>query len=85
MARRCDAAGAALDLGMRLERGKALVEITPERLLLRELADSEFAPLPAALKLDQNIDAASPPASQGGSKPAANWLSPPLRRAAMRV
>jgi len=35
----------ALDLGMRLERGKALVEITPERLLLRELAfDSEFAP-----------------------------------------
>ena len=50
----------ALDLGMRLERGKALAEITPERLLLRELAfDSEFAPLPAALKRDQNIDAAS--------------------------
>ncbi len=50
----------ALDLGMRLERGKALVEITPDRLLLRELVfDSEFAPLPEVLKLDHSIDAAS--------------------------
>ena len=55
-----DLALRALDLGMRLERGKALVEITPERLLLRTLAfDSDFQPLPPALKLDPNINPAS--------------------------
>lgn len=48
-----------LDWGMRLERGQALVEITPERLILRRLSfESDFQPLPRALKLEQNIDAA---------------------------
>ena len=48
----------ALDQGMRLERGSALVEIKPERLLLRRLNfESDFQPLPSVLKLDPNIDA----------------------------
>ncbi|MFZ4535920.1 translocation/assembly module TamB domain-containing protein [Propionivibrio sp.] len=47
----------ALDLGMRLERGQALVEITPERLLLRRLSfESDFQTLPRVLALDENID-----------------------------
>jgi translocation and assembly module TamB len=47
-----------LDWGMRLERGQALVEITPERLILRRLSfESDFQPLPRELKLEQNIDA----------------------------
>lgn len=47
----------ALDQGMRLERGQALIEITPERLLLKRLSfESDFQPLPRALKLDENID-----------------------------
>ena len=48
----------ALDQGMRLERGSALVEIKPERLLLRRLNfESDFQPLPSVLKQDPNIDA----------------------------
>ena len=48
-----------LDWGMRLERGQARVEITPERLILRRLSfESDFQPLPRALKLEPNIDAA---------------------------
>lgn len=55
-----DLALRALDLGMRLERGQALVEITPGRLLLRTLSfDSDFQPLPSVLKTDQNINPAS--------------------------
>ncbi|MFT3849962.1 MAG: translocation/assembly module TamB domain-containing protein [Propionivibrio sp.] len=50
----------ALDLGMRLERGQALLEVTPERLLLRQLSfESDFQPLPPVLKLDRNVNAAS--------------------------
>jgi translocation and assembly module TamB len=49
----------ALDQGMRLERGLAIVEITPERLLLRRLAfESDFQPLPRELQLDGRINAA---------------------------
>jgi translocation and assembly module TamB len=49
----------ALDQGMRLERGNALIEITPERLLLRRLTfDSDFQPLPRVLRLDPEVDAA---------------------------
>ena len=52
-----DLALRALDYGMRLEHGQALVEISPERLLLRKLSfASEFQPLPRPLKLDENID-----------------------------
>jgi len=48
-----------LDRGMRLERGQALLEITPERLILHRLSfESDFQPLPRALKLEPNIDAA---------------------------
>ena len=48
----------ALDWGMRLENGKAEVEITPEKLLLRSLAfDSELSRLPRLLQLDPNIKA----------------------------
>lgn len=55
-----DLALRALDLGMRLERGQAIVEITPDRLLLRQLTfDSDFQPLPPTLKLDPNITPAS--------------------------
>ena len=55
-----DLALRALDLGMRLERGEALVEIAPDRLLLRKLAfESDFQPLPPTLKLDPNINQAS--------------------------
>ncbi len=46
-----------LDQGMRLEQGEALLEITPERLLLRRLNfASDFQPLPRVLRLDENID-----------------------------
>ncbi|MBK7423522.1 MAG: translocation/assembly module TamB domain-containing protein [Propionivibrio sp.] len=48
-----------LDRGMRLERGQALLEITPERLILHRLSfESDFQPLPRALKLEPNVDAA---------------------------
>ncbi len=54
-----DLALRGLDQGMRLERGEALVEVTPERLLLRRLSfESDFQPLPRVLRLDPNIDAA---------------------------
>lgn len=55
-----DLALRALDLGMRLERGQALVEIAPDRLLLRQLTfESDFQPLPPTLKHDPNISPAS--------------------------
>ena len=48
----------ALDWGMRLERGKAEVEITPEKLLLHRLVfDSELHGLPRILQLDSNVNA----------------------------
>ncbi|MEO8411222.1 MAG: translocation/assembly module TamB domain-containing protein, partial [Propionivibrio sp.] len=47
----------ALDQGMRLERGQALVDITPEKLLLRRLVfESELQPLPRLLRLDPNVN-----------------------------
>lgn len=52
-----DLAVRALDLGLRLERGQALVAVQPERLRLQQLSfESEFQPLPSVLKLDQNVD-----------------------------
>jgi translocation and assembly module TamB len=46
-----------LDQGARFERGQALIDMTPDRLLLRRLSfDSEFIALPRVLALDQNID-----------------------------
>lgn len=49
----------ALDQGMRLERGQALLEITPERLLLRRLAfDSDFRPPPRELRQAEPGDVA---------------------------
>lgn len=53
----------ALDQGMRLERGKLLLQLRSEaaadvRLLLKELSfESELQPLPRALLLDAGIDA----------------------------
>ncbi len=42
-----------LDRGVRMERGQALVEINPERLLLRRLSfESDFQPMPRTLALD---------------------------------
>ena len=55
-----DLALRALDLGMRLERGQALVEIAPDRLLLRQLSfESDFQSLPPVLKLDRNVNTES--------------------------
>lgn len=49
----------ALDQGMRLERGEAQLDITPEKLLLRRLVfDSDLQPLPRILQLDSNINSA---------------------------
>lgn len=48
----------ALDLGMRLERGEAALDVTPQRLRLSRLRfESELAPLPRALALDGRVDA----------------------------
>jgi translocation and assembly module TamB len=48
-----------LEQGMRLERGQALIEVSPERLLLRHLHfASDFQPVPRALRLDANVDTA---------------------------
>ena len=56
----------ALDQGMRLERGEALLDISDDRLLLRRLSfDSELAPPPRALRLDQRVDAARLTATPG--------------------
>ena len=56
----------ALDQGMRLERGEALLELTPERLLLRKLRfESELQPLPRVLRLDPRLDAARLRATPG--------------------
>ena len=56
----------ALDRGMRLERGQALIDITPEKLLLRRLSfDSELQPLPRILRLDPNVDVAKLTATPG--------------------
>jgi len=61
-----DLALRALDLGMRLERGEALLEINNDRLLLRRLFfASELAPLPRALRLDSRLDAAALTATPG--------------------
>lgn len=61
-----DLAVRALDLGMRLERGQARVEITPAELLLRQLSfECDFQPLPSVLKLDPNVDAAKLTGSPG--------------------
>ncbi|MBS1228487.1 MAG: hypothetical protein H6R17_1764 [Proteobacteria bacterium] len=61
-----DLALRALDQGMRLERGEALLEISNNRLLLRRLSfASELAPLPRALRLDSRIDAAALTATPG--------------------
>ncbi len=49
----------ALDLGMRLERGEAALDVTPQRLRLSRLRfESELAPLPRALRLDGRVDGA---------------------------
>ena len=50
----------ALDQGMRLERGELLLELDGDLLRLRKLAfDSEFAPLPRVLRLDERLDVAA--------------------------
>jgi translocation and assembly module TamB len=56
----------ALDQGMRLERGEAQLDISGDRLWLRRLSfESELAPLPRALRLDQRLDAARLGATPG--------------------
>ncbi len=56
----------ALDYGMRLEQGQALIELTPERLFLRKLRfASLFSPMPKALKFDENVDAQALTATPG--------------------
>ena len=56
----------ALDQGMRLERGEALLDISGDRLLLRRLAfDSELTPPPRALRSAARLDAAQLSATPG--------------------
>jgi len=59
-------AARSLAQGTRLERGQLLLEVNPERLLLRRLSfESDFQPAPRELRLDDNVDLARLTATPG--------------------
>jgi hypothetical protein len=81
-----DLAVRALDQGMRLERGKLLLQLRSEaatdvRLLLKELSfESELQPLPRTLLLDSGINAGKLRAGPGRIEASGELRTQDVRR-----